>query len=74
MSALLRDPLLVIASEGDGVISLYPKEAGRFGGAPTGFFLFPFFFPSKDSVLSRRVSTYEKCLFWNDRESSEETN
>ena len=32
LRALLRDPLLVIASEGDGVISLYPTDAGRFGG------------------------------------------
>ena len=30
-AALARDPLLVIASEGDSVISLYPKAAGRFG-------------------------------------------
>ena len=34
LSALLRDPLLIIASEGDGVISLFPKEAGRFGPSP----------------------------------------
>ena len=29
--ALLRDPLLVVASAGDGVISLYPRESGAFG-------------------------------------------
>ena len=29
--ALTRDPLLVVASAGDGVISLYPRESGAFG-------------------------------------------
>ena len=29
--ALMRDPLLVVASAGDGVISLYPRESGAFG-------------------------------------------
>ena len=28
---LLDDPLLIVASAGDGVISLYPKESGAFG-------------------------------------------
>jgi len=31
---LLRDPLLVVASEGDGVISLLPKATGSFGPSP----------------------------------------
>ena len=32
--AVTQDPLLVIASEGDGVISLKPRESGRFGPNP----------------------------------------
>ena len=33
-ASVARDPLLVIASEGDGVISLKPRESGRFGPNP----------------------------------------
>ena len=33
-AALTTDPLLVIASEGDGVISLLPRESGPFGPYP----------------------------------------
>lgn len=32
--SVAQDPLLVIASEGDGVISLKPREKGRFGPNP----------------------------------------
>jgi hypothetical protein len=31
---VLEDPLLVIASTGDGVINMLPRESGRFGPSP----------------------------------------